>query len=104
MSDALSHSAEELERINKKALERDREIARAIAAGGPEGLLKFCETIEADISGFEREVFDGRKDAMDIRRDELVAMRAYAIRVIARAKYYAGTADNGTTSQEAPKR
>jgi hypothetical protein len=98
MKDPMRTAMDELERANRDAIEKDRETAKTILAGGVDGLKKFCETIKADIEGFERQVWEGRKDRNDLTLDDLIAMRAYAVRVIARAEFYINLAEqNGTT-------
>lgn len=101
MKDALSFSMEEVAAADRAALDRDRETAKVIAAGGVEGLRKFCELIRLDIAGFEKQVWGGRKDRNDLTLDDLIAMRAYAERLIVRAEFFINLAEQpGTASKE----
>ena len=105
MKDALSAAMDEVAKADKAAAEKDKETARVIAAGGIEGLKKFCELIQADIAGFERQVWDGRKDRNDLTIDDLIAMRAYASRLLVRAAFYINLAEeNGTAKTAAPEK
>lgn len=100
--DALSIAMDEIAKADKAAIERDKETAKVIVAGGVDGLRKFCDLLRSDIAGFELQVWEGRKSKEDLSLDDLIAMRAYALRIIARAEFYINI---GTASkQEAPEK
>lgn len=96
--DALSYCTEEVLKADREALRKDKETAKEILAGGIDGLRKFCELIKADIAGFEEQVWKGRESALSTELDELIAMREYGRRILARGEFYINLANTPETA------